>query len=223
MSNRRSLMSELDQKTPLSVHSRFKSMADDVAELRMLDLIEQSPRISQRKITAQTGLAAGLVHSMMKRVIAKGWVKATQVSARRWLYYLSPEGFYEKSRLTLEYLSSTVNNYRKTQELVEENLAGLVEAGMTRLAVAGDNDLADIVALNVKATDGLTLVAPLGEREGRRPFTALKTIDCDAVLVCDVAFLNWWRADGPRLGITTPMRMIGLPPETSPTAPEGEE
>jgi hypothetical protein len=50
----------------------------------------------------------------------------------------------------------------------------------------------------------------------------LASVVCDAVLVCDVAFLDWWRDEGARLGIDLPMRMIGLPPGTDIASPEEE-
>lgn len=147
----------------------------------------------------QTGLAAGLVHSMMKKIISKGWVKAKQVSARRWLYYLTPEGFYEKSRLTMEFLSATITNYQKAQTLVQEQLAHCVDRGWRYLVVAGVNDLAHVTALNIKAAENLELVGVVSATDGNmkvagvepQPFEAIRGMIFDRVLVCDAAFLEW--------------------------------
>jgi len=78
-----------DKKTvaPESPYTHYKNLADDDIAMRILEIIDQTPDVSQRKITIQTGLAAGLVHSFMRRVINKGWVRAKQVSAKRWLYF----------------------------------------------------------------------------------------------------------------------------------------
>lgn len=201
------------EKTAPSLHSQFKTLADSAAELRVLELIEQSPNVSQRKITHQAGIAAGLVHVMMRKIIAKGWVKANQVSARRWFYYLTPEGFYEKSRLTLEFLSTTLGNYQKTQTMVEAQLEKRLREGSRRLVVAGHNDLAHIAALNILANDALELVAIVSSQPGQNrvmgketlPFSAVKTLVHDRVLVCDTAFLDWFEGNGRKNAAGDPL------------------
>ncbi|MBI5815577.1 MAG: winged helix-turn-helix transcriptional regulator [Nitrospinae bacterium] len=185
-------------------HNYYRSMAEEAVSMQILDSVEKSQSVSQNKIARQTGLAAGLVHSYMKKVIAKGWVKARQVSARRWLYYLTPEGFLEKSRLTIEYLSLTMKNYRAAQSVISELLARCSEEGKRRLVVAGANGLAEIAALNIMTTEGLTLAGVVAEGSNEpvagvqtAPFNALRSIEYDRILVCDAAFLEWWgRRDG---------------------------
>lgn len=188
------------QKNGESIYTQYKSQADDVTLLRILDMVNQSPEVSQRKITVQTGLATGLVHSLMRKIINKGWVKAKKVSARRWLYYLTPEGFTEKSRLTLNYLSLTIKSFRDAQRMVVEQLETCMEKEYRSIAIAGESDLAEIAALNLNSHPTLTLSGVVGEnRVGEKlgnetilPFEAIDTLECDCVLVCDSGFLVWF-------------------------------
>ena len=46
----------------------------------------------------------------------KGWIKLQTVPKRRYMYYLTPKGFIEKSKLTAEYLSSSFSLYRNMRE-----------------------------------------------------------------------------------------------------------
>ncbi len=196
---------EEDKKSP---HAHYKSVADDLISLRILDMIEQGKKISQRKITNQTGLAAGLVHSYMRKVINKGWVKAKQVSARRWLYYLTPDGFMEKSNLTIKYFSVTLKNFRDAQNLLRNHVDICQQSGWSRLIVAGDNDLAEIAALNINSVNALKLVAVLsvlGDGVTVAGVKALKfdsvdEIEYDRILICDVKFLEWWASRGRSAG-----------------------
>lgn len=182
-----------------SIHAQYKKMADEAVTLRIFDIIEQNPRTSQQKITMQTGLTTGLVHSFMKRVIKKGWVRAKQVNAKRWLYFMTPEGFMEKSRLTMGYLSRTLNAYRSAQEIVEAQLENCLENNWIRLVVVGDNELAEITALNIQASNDLTLVAVIAERRNDvtiagelvRPFSAIDNLNFHKLLVCDHSFISW--------------------------------
>ncbi len=70
---------------------------------------------SQRHIAAELGIALGLVNAYLKRCIKKGWVKVNQAPARRYAYYLTPQGFTEKSRLTVDYLSSSFPFFRRAK------------------------------------------------------------------------------------------------------------
>jgi len=192
-------MSE-DKKSP---HAHYKTVADELIALQILGLIGAGKKISQRKITDQTGLAAGLVHSYMRKVISKGWVKARQVSRRRWLYYLTPEGFLEKSSLTLKYFRVTLQNYREAQSLLRKHLDRCHENDWTRLVVTGCNDLSEIAALNIKSMDRLELVAVIADGGGEtvagqaaRPFSDLAELDYDKILICDIKFLEWWSEQG---------------------------
>ncbi|MGK7344555.1 MAG: winged helix-turn-helix transcriptional regulator [Candidatus Nitrospinota bacterium M3_3B_026] len=198
-------MSDTRDNEIKSPYTRYKNMADEVAALQILEIIGQSKEVSQRKITRQTGLAAGLVSAYMRRVIGTGWVKARQVSARRWLYYLTPEGFVEKSRLTLKYLAVTFQHYHHIQELINGHLDACVEDGRGRVVVAGANELAEIAALNILACDGLELAGVVdgGGADGRlvagrpvEPYSALDGIEHDRLMVCDISFIKWWNARG---------------------------
>lgn len=182
-----------------SIHAQYKKMADEAVTLRIFDIIEQNPRTSQQKITMQTGLTTGLVHSFMKRVIKKGWIRAKQVNAKRWLYFITPEGFTEKSRLTMGYLSRTLNAYRSAQKIVQVHLGKCYENNWLKLIVAGDNELAEIAALNIQASNDLTLVAVVAESgnyktiagESILPFSKIESINYHKLLVCDPSFTNW--------------------------------
>ena len=215
-------MNEKDPGNNKSPHAAYKDLADDVVALKILEIIEKNPDITQRKIKSQTGLAAGLVPSFMKRVINKGWVRAKKVSPKRWLYYLTPEGFIARSRLTANYLSRTFSEYRKAQGLVHGYLARCLDNGWTKLIVAGTNELAEVTALNVESIDEFDLVAIVGESgeiteiNGRAvdPFELVLEIEHDRVLVCDVGFLKWWRRRNGDIESDSLIQMTGLPPAT---------
>ena len=56
------------------------------------------------------------VNAYLKRCVKKGLVKVSGAPARRYAYYLTPQGFAEKSRLTVEYLSSSFSFFRQARE-----------------------------------------------------------------------------------------------------------
>ena len=74
---------------------------DDSVTLNILDTAEQNEHISQRDLSRKLGVALGLANSYLKRCVRKGLIKVQQAPANRYLYYLTPKGFSEKSRLTV--------------------------------------------------------------------------------------------------------------------------
>ena len=64
--------------------------------LGLLESVEQSSATSQRRLAAELGIAVGLVNAYLNRCIQKGLVKVTQAPARRYAYYLTPQGFRGK-------------------------------------------------------------------------------------------------------------------------------
>src|SRR4029079_11558130 len=83
--------------------------------LGLLDAVEQDRAHSQRHLASELGIALGLVNAYLKRCMKKGLVKVRQAPARRYAYYLTPQGFAEKSRLTVEYLSFSFGFFRKAK------------------------------------------------------------------------------------------------------------
>src|SRR5205823_2696433 len=87
---------------------------DDRIVLNLLNSVDDGAQ-SQRRIAEELGIALGLVNAYLKRCVKKGLVKVSEAPARRYAYYLTPKGFAEKSRLTVEYLSASFSFFRKAK------------------------------------------------------------------------------------------------------------
>ncbi len=162
--------------------------------LGLLSSVENDGEQSQRHIAAELGIALGLVNAYLKRCIKKGLVKVHDAPARRYAYYLTPQGFAEKSRLTVQYLSDSFSFFR----LAKSDCARVFELakarGFGRLVLAGKSDLAEIAILSAVET-GVAVVAVVDPRsedvrfvgvDVRRSFEEIE-VQFDAVIVTDVA------------------------------------
>ena len=85
---------------------------DERIVLGLLDSLESDGERSQRRIASELGIALGLVNAYLKRCVKKGLIKVHDAPARRYAYYLTPKGFAEKSRLTVQYLSNSFSFFR---------------------------------------------------------------------------------------------------------------
>jgi DNA-binding MarR family transcriptional regulator len=136
--------------------------------LGLLSSVENDGDRSQRRIAAELGIALGLVNAYLKRCIKKGLVKVHDAPARRYVYYLTPQGFAEKSRLTVEYLSESFGFFRRAKGDCARLFEVAKAAGFSRLVLAGKSDLAEIAIL-CAVEAGVTIVAVVDPRseEGR--------------------------------------------------------
>jgi DNA-binding MarR family transcriptional regulator len=165
---------------------------EDALTLEILDAIERQEDVSQRHLARQLGVALGLANSYLRRCIRKGFVKVTQAPANRYLYYLTPQGFAEKSRLTARYLSYSLSFYHKAGESCLRVFDQCERNGWRNLLLCGVSDLAEIATLRAMERDIniLGIFDPTSEQKRflKRPvWHALEgTEQFDACMVTDL-------------------------------------
>ncbi len=113
----------------------------------VLDLVERDPALTQRSVAKELGIALGLANAYLKRCINKGLIKVSQAPARRYAYYLTPQGFAEKSRLTASYLVYSFSFFREARAQFADIFTSAAQRGQRRLALVGEGDLAEIASL----------------------------------------------------------------------------
>jgi len=161
--------------------------------LGLLESVERGGEQSQRRLASELGIALGLVNAYLKRCINKGLVKVGDAPARRYAYYLTPNGFAEKSRLTVEYLSYSLSLFRRAKKDYVAALDIARSRGFTRIAILGVSDLAEIAAI-CALDSGITIAAVVDPHSELTRFAGLPVTKSfqeiadrvDAVLVTDI-------------------------------------
>jgi DNA-binding MarR family transcriptional regulator len=165
--------------------------AETEITLGVLDAVEQNAQVTQRSVASELGIALGLANAYLKRCMRKGLIKVKQIPPNRYLYYLTPKGFAEKSRLTAEYLGSSFTFFRRARAQLEEAMAACRTKGWQRVALYGKGELTEIGALcNAEFHLDLVVVAPgaharIAGLAAFPDFAAAGAID--AVIVTDLA------------------------------------
>lgn len=139
---------------------------DDWLELRLLDAVENGRFSSQREAAAELGIALGLVNVYVKRCVKKGWLKVLSVPARRYIYYLTPQGFSEKARLSAVYLRSSMNLFRKSRTDYAAVFGQAEGLGWQRVALVGLSDMTEIAYLCAQESPIkiVAIIAPEADR-----------------------------------------------------------
>ncbi len=161
--------------------------------LDLLNSVERDGGQSQRRLASELGIALGLVNAYLRRCVKKGLVKATAAPARRYIYYLTPQGFAEKSRLTVEYLSVSFGFFRRAKAECIAVFRAATERGFHHIVLAGISDLAEIAMICALDT-GVKITAVVDPKSTLSSFFGVpvcRSFDavvdsCDAVLITDL-------------------------------------
>jgi len=119
---------------------------EELRTLTLFNTVESSPDINQRKLARELDISLGLTNTYFQRVLKKGWIRAKQVKPRRWLYFLTPQGALEKSRLSLSFMHRTLESFRELKSKGDEHLRILSEKGVSGIHLCGESDLTEVLS-----------------------------------------------------------------------------
>ena len=113
-------------------------------QLRILETLEREPDTTQASLAAQLGVAVGTINWYLKRMVRKGYVKATQMERRRLKYFVTPTGLALKARLTREYMEYSLQVYRELRQAARETLAQVRDGGYAAVKADGGGEAMEI-------------------------------------------------------------------------------
>ncbi len=134
-------------KNSLSTFQKTKDQAEHKVLLNLLSALGSNPEVSQRRLAGDLGVALGLINTYLKRCVVKGWIRAREVSPQRISYFLTPEGFSEKSRMVADYLSRSLHFFRDARHQCDTAFEICVKSSWKNIALVGAGDLRDIAVL----------------------------------------------------------------------------
>ncbi len=198
--------------------------------MEMLHAVDGEANLSQRGMAARLNIALGLTNAYLKRCVRMGLVKVRKAPPNRYVYYLTPKGFGEKSRLTANYLFRSFDFYRRARNQCDQLLGEAADAGHRRVALVGTGELAEIALLCALQHDVEVVgVADEGATANRYRHVDLvrdpaSLPDHDLLLVCDLndpqgtfeKLAGKFGAEAIRAPALLKISIPNSPPETAP-------
>ncbi len=135
--------------------------SDHNSDLVILEQIEKDPDATQANLAAQLGVAVATINWHLKRLIAKGYVKARRVGRRKLRYIITPEGLALRAHLTLDYIQTSFHLFRLIRQRMQDAIAQVRQAGFERIYLEGDGDIADVCRLTC-LENGIAIVQDEG-------------------------------------------------------------
>lgn len=178
----------------LRVTQPVNTPESDLRELRVLEQIELNPRVSQRQLASELGVALGVANACVSTLVRKGLVKIRGESNRSLTYHLTKQGVMHKAALAVEWTNNTITDYVTARASVRQQLDALAAQGVGRVVLLGAEEAAELIAL-IAPQVGIVVEAAV-DAGGQRiadvlagvPVVGLGVVDpavVDAVLVAD--------------------------------------
>jgi DNA-binding MarR family transcriptional regulator len=162
----------------ISPHEQFEKTQ---IMLGLLESVERNGEQTQRHLASELGIALGLVNAYLKRCVKRGLLKLGEAPARRYAYYLTPHGFAEKSRLTVEYLAYSFSLFRRARSEYADVMKMVRARDYKRLILAGASDLAEIATI-CAMSEGIQIVGVVDPKSTQTRLIGLPVAaDYDAV------------------------------------------
>jgi DNA-binding MarR family transcriptional regulator len=177
--------------------------------LGLLEAVERESAPSQRRLAAELGIALGLVNVYLKRCVNKGLLKMAQAPTRRYAYYLTPQGFAEKARLTLEYMSYSFELFRRARADCASVFEAARSRGFSRVVLAGVSDLAEIATICAREA-GIQIAAIVDRQSSLSTFSGVSVVasfetvegEFQAIVITDlIAAQETFAAAVERIGV----------------------
>ena len=126
----------------LSVHEQH--------ELRVLELVEERDKITQRGVATELEIAVGMANALIKRLVLKGYIKVKDAPSRRYGYYITPEGFMEKGRLVSKYIANSFKFFGEARRDYEAIARQISANQITGVCFVGTGEVIEIAQMVFK-------------------------------------------------------------------------
>jgi len=143
---------------------------------RILEAIASSEHLTQRSLAVKLGIALGLTNLLVRRLVAKGYVRISNMGPRHVKYFLTPAGMRALGRASRISLENTIHLYTETREQIRRSLSAMSASvlpdarGQKPIVFYGAGDVAEIAFIGLQGTD-LELVGVVDDVRRGRFFT----------------------------------------------------
>lgn len=116
-------------------------------EYKLLEAIAQNETATQAGLASGLGMAVGSVNWYIKRLIGRGYLKATRMDRTRLRYNLTAEGMSVLTRNATQYMRDSLKVYRDLRRDARELVAQMQRSAVQRVYLQGDDEMMDIMRL----------------------------------------------------------------------------
>lgn len=125
-------------------------MAPDILnerEFELINIIGAKLGANQRDLSKQLSLSLGTTNLLIRRLVAKGYIRITQLNKKKTQYILTPKGFTEKYQKSINYTLKTIRSIGLIRRQLDAVISRLYTAGEREFFILGESDLTELVEM----------------------------------------------------------------------------
>jgi DNA-binding MarR family transcriptional regulator len=117
-------------------------------EYRLLEAISEDETVTQAGLAARLDIAVGSVNWYIKRLISRGYIKATRMDRTRLRYNMTTEGLAAFRRNATQYVKDSLKVYHLLRQEAKGLIAEIKTRGITSVFIDGTDQELDIFRLS---------------------------------------------------------------------------
>ncbi len=122
----------------------------DEREFELINILGKSLTPNQREISSHMNLSLGMVNMLLRRLVAKGFIRIEQLNQKKVQYLLTPKGFAEKMQKSVKYTMNTIHSISLIREQLKTIVLRVKETGCREFLILGDSDLTVLLEMAFK-------------------------------------------------------------------------
>lgn len=116
-------------------------------EFELINIVGSELGSSQRDLSHHIDLSLGATNMLLRRLIAKGYIRIGQLNKRKVKYILTPKGFSEKLKKSVKYTLKTIKSIELIKANIKEIILPSYEQGERSFIVLGRSDFALLIEM----------------------------------------------------------------------------
>jgi len=119
----------------------------NIKQIDMLLELERNPSTNQRSLAGKLNISLGLTNEILQNLIHRGWVKASKLKGRKWLYLITPAGMSRATQFAYQRFQETQKYFWDAENIIISLLESLHKKGKEKLIILGKNRYTKLIIL----------------------------------------------------------------------------
>jgi DNA-binding MarR family transcriptional regulator len=140
--------------------------------------LERNPSTSQRSLAGKLNISLGLTNEILQNLIHRGWVKASKLKGRKWLYLITPAGMSKATQFAFQRFQETQKYFWDAENIIINLLESLHKNGKEKLIILGKNQYTKLIIL--ASTDSpIELTMIISDEQPQKKFLGHQVVSID--------------------------------------------
>ena len=118
-------------------------------EFELINIIGAELGANQRDLSKKLDISLGMTNLLIRRLVAKGYIRIRQLNQKKTQYILTPKGFSEKYQKSINYTLKTLRSIGLIRQQLNIVIQRLYDQGERNFLILGNSDLTELVEMSL--------------------------------------------------------------------------